>query len=1582
MFLQVLILAGVALQVRAFMGSLLLENDGGNCTEVQFKCITDDLCIEKEKRCDGMFDCKDLSDEKDCDLILCKDSMFYKCNNGRCISKSFVCDGEDDCKDYSDEENCTNWKFTHNSNQTCEEDEWKCSDNLCILKDWVCNGNPDCLDGSDETIGCTKSLHCDGFKCENNHCVPTEWRCDGSNDCIDNSDEQDCENYIKPNDCTWENRKFLCSNNHTCIDIHHVCDGEFHCPDRSDESALCKAPASLCSKQNCSHNCLQLPTGPKCYCPDGYKTINEKECEDINECEIHGICDQKCRNSPGSYECFCDHKYILQEDKKTCKAVGGEAMMVFSTKTQLRAYFLQSRIYFQISANMKQVVGVAYDGTHVYWTDIFSEHESIVKSLEDGSEQELLITAGLGSPEDLAIDTLTGNIYFTDAEYRHIGVCTSDGRHCTVLVNKDIRKPRGIALDIEDGEMYWTDWGNPAEIAKSKMDGTSDRAFVFEEIHWPNGITIDHPNRRLYWTDAKAMTLESIRLDGTDRRVVLESVVKHPYSIAVFENQLYWSDWHSHTIESCDKFTGKNHHTLIKDRKEYIYGLQIYHSSQHATRDNLCALAFCSDICLLSGNSYSCACPQNKILSSDRHTCKDKEKRQVLILAAENILIHIEHQLLGRHTITPLPLVVKNVGAVTYNPINDTLYLSDLDINKIIKLEMLTGISEPLDINGLGKVTTMDFDFIGNNLYWGDEEKRTIEALNVDNMARRIIVHDMHDDVPESIALVPDYGVMFVSFKKRNNLVSHLDRFLMDGTGRTHVMDQGVIGPIDLYFDRDLHRLFFADAGTGNIETTSIDGDDRHQFTTLDGNPVSIAGLQKDLFWVNEHSKKLSWANKYNATSSKRIVLDIPEDLSHLHLISVTSATNLINAHNGCSENNGNCSHLCIPVAKSFICACPNNMKLGSDNQNCVERKYCHRTEFKCQKSNQCVKQTQRCDGTTQCTFGEDEEDCKRANYCPENNFVCNDGQCIENHKVCNSFYDCKDKSDEQECNYGKGTVKCAPMHFECSDGTCIADKFKCNGHPDCFDGSDERNCEGSTCNSMQFRCDSGACIPKSWECDHEQDCSDMSDEHPNCPSTCAPGTFTCNNGKCIDKQFVCDNADDCGDHSDEMSCDLNQHACKTDEFQCNTNSSICLPMSAVCNGTSECPGKEDEWRCSNCQVDEFMCLNKKCIPLLWLCDMVDDCGDASDEKRDTCTKKSTGGHSRKLDVPCSGFRCKSGQCIDHSLVCNGEKDCFDGSDEGGSCQSSCDVGRNPCEHQCIKTPTGPTCKCREGYDLKGDGKTCIDIDECKMEPPICSQLCFDYTGNYQCDCFDGFELRSDRLSCKAQGNPMNLFFTSNNQIRQLSQKENMLKLVYSKETARITGLAHSLKTDEIFIAFENTGTLLRINQKTGSEDYISNVGQPKKLALDWINRNLYFFNTVPYSRSIDVCNFETKYCAPLIKVDLRNQISNLVVDSVNRFIFYTTTTWVMFNSPKYALYRTYLDGTGSQVIIGDTPGYVIGLTFDVNKKQLYYVDQHRGEIKRVNYDGTKNTRFSRMSLIPWALDSSKIISTTFHPKV
>lgn len=184
---------------------------------------------------------------------------------------------------------------------------------------------------------------------------------------------------------------------------------------------------------------------------------------------------------------------------------------------------------------------------------------------------QALLTAGLETPEDIAIDWLTGNIYFSDNAKSHIAVCTSDAHYCKPIVTEGIDRPRSIVLLSTEGMIFWTDWQshNP-HIGVASMDGTQVKLLVTEDIYWPNGLALDWPNRRLYWLDAKTQKIESVQTNGQNRHVILKDVLKHPYSIAVFENSLYWSDWETKSIQSCDKFTGKNRQTLV--RKNTFYG--------------------------------------------------------------------------------------------------------------------------------------------------------------------------------------------------------------------------------------------------------------------------------------------------------------------------------------------------------------------------------------------------------------------------------------------------------------------------------------------------------------------------------------------------------------------------------------------------------------------------------------------------------------------------------------------------------------------------------------------------------------------------------------------------------------------------------------------------------------------------------------------------------------------------------------------------------------------------------------------------------------------------------------------------
>ena len=58
----------------------------------------------------------------------------------------------------------------------------------------------------------------------------------------------------------------------------------------------------------------------------------------------------------------------------------------------------------------------------------------------------VLFISGLGSPEGIAIDWISRNMYWTDSVSDSINVAGLDGSNRKVLFN-DIKNPRGIAVD-------------------------------------------------------------------------------------------------------------------------------------------------------------------------------------------------------------------------------------------------------------------------------------------------------------------------------------------------------------------------------------------------------------------------------------------------------------------------------------------------------------------------------------------------------------------------------------------------------------------------------------------------------------------------------------------------------------------------------------------------------------------------------------------------------------------------------------------------------------------------------------------------------------------------------------------------------------------------------------------------------------------------------------------------------------------------------------------------------------------------------------------------------------------------------
>lgn len=83
--------------------------------------------------------------------------------------------------------------------------------------------------------------------------------------------------------------------------------------------------------------------------------------------------------------------------------------------------------------------------------------------------------------------------------------------------------------------MYWTDWeedpkdSRRGRLERAWMDGSHRDIFVTSKtVLWPNGLSLDIPAGRLYWVDAFYDRIETVLLNGTDRKVGRHVCIAEP----------------------------------------------------------------------------------------------------------------------------------------------------------------------------------------------------------------------------------------------------------------------------------------------------------------------------------------------------------------------------------------------------------------------------------------------------------------------------------------------------------------------------------------------------------------------------------------------------------------------------------------------------------------------------------------------------------------------------------------------------------------------------------------------------------------------------------------------------------------------------------------------------------------------------------------------------------------------------------------------------------------------------------------------------------------------------------------------
>uniref|UniRef100_UPI00358FFAE8 nidogen-2-like isoform X2 n=1 Tax=Myxine glutinosa TaxID=7769 RepID=UPI00358FFAE8 len=264
-----------------------------------------------------------------------------------------------------------------------------------------------------------------------------------------------------------------------------------------------------------------------------------------------------------------------------------------------------------------------------------------------------------------------------------------------------------------------------------------------------------------------------------------------------------------------------------------------------------------------------------------------------------------------------------NVG-LAYDCVERMVYFTDVVARTINRVSLEGGESQTIISTGLLSPEGLTVDSASRNLFWVDSGLDRLEVARLDGSMRRPLVSTELVN-PRAIVADPTRGMLY--WTDWNRAAPKIESAYMDGTQRQVLVRDNLGLPNGLTLEPASGLLCWVDAGTKRLECIQTDGQHRRVITSGLHYPFSLSSLHNYFYYTD-------W-RRDSVRSLRSDGADVQEYKPTLrsHPYGITIVPPFCSpGTTTCTQQNGGCSHLCLPTPQGRSCRCPEK-----DVPGCVE---------------------------------------------------------------------------------------------------------------------------------------------------------------------------------------------------------------------------------------------------------------------------------------------------------------------------------------------------------------------------------------------------------------------------------------------------------------------------------------------------------------------------------------------------------------------------------------------------------------------------------------------------------------------